>query len=131
MSLSFGESRCISALVLACDFLVLGEEAFLQVAEVEMGLVAPINVAWLNIRCPYELGFHMAVIGERTYGEDLLRLGIADQCVEDDQVLKVTREFGRRLADYNNEVVKKLKAGLKRTREMGDFLQIVQEIKAV
>ena len=110
---------------------MLGEEAFLQVAEVEMGLVAPINVAWLNIRYPYELGFHIAVIGERIYGEDLLRLGISDQCVEDDQVLKVTRELGRRLADYNNEVVKKLKVGLKRTRETGDFLQIVQEIKAV
>ena len=64
----------------------------------------------------------MAEIGERTYGEDLLRLGIADQCVEDDQVLKVTRELGRRLADYNNEVVKKLKASLKREREVGGFL---------
>ena len=64
----------------------------------------------------------MAEIGERTYGEGLLRLGIADQHVEEDQVLKVTRELGRRLADYNNEVVKKLKAGLKRTREVGGFL---------
>ena len=120
-----------SALAFACDFLVVGKGAFLQVAEVEMGLAAPINVAWLNIRYPHALGLQMAVLGERTYGDELLRLGIANQCVEDDQVLKVTRELGRRLADFNNDAVKKLKAGLRRTKEMGDFLQIVQEIKTV
>jgi len=39
-----------AALAIACDYLIVGEEAFLQVGEVQIGMAAPYNMAWLNLR---------------------------------------------------------------------------------
>ena len=37
-----------AALAIARDYLVAGEQAFLQVGEVQIGMAAPYNMAWLN-----------------------------------------------------------------------------------
>lgn len=118
-----------SALALACDFLVVGKESFMQVSEVEMGRMAPMNLAWLSIRFSHTLAMRMAVIGQKTYGEDLLRLGIATDCVDDSEILSTTRALGRRLADFDAGAVHTLKASLRRASNMGDFLQRVERIK--
>ena len=117
-----------SALALACDFLVVGKQSFLHVAEVEMGRLAPINLAWLSIRFSHSLGLKMAVLGQRYYGDDLVSMGIAHQAVEDGEVVKVTRELGRRLADFDQPSVQSLKASLRRAHKMDNFLQVLGRI---
>lgn len=118
-----------SALALACDFLVVGRQAFMQVSEVEMGRMAPMNLAWLSLKFSHTLAMRMAVIGQKTYGEDLLRLGIATDCVDDTDVLSTTRALGRRLADFDAGTVQTLKTSLCRASNMDDFLQRIERIK--
>ena len=101
----------------------------MQVSEVEMGRMAPMNLAWLSIRFSHTLAMRMAVIGQKTYGEDLLRLGIATDCVDNSEILSTTRALGRRLADFDTGAVQTLKASLRRASSMGDFLQRVERIK--
>jgi len=118
-----------SALALSCDFLVVGKKSFMQVSEVEMGRMAPMNLAWLSIRFNHALAMRMAVIGQKTFGDELVRLGIAIDCVDDSEILSTTRALGRRLADFDAGAVQTLKASLRRASNMGDFLQIVERIK--
>ncbi len=118
-----------SALAFACDFLVAGRGAFLHVAEVERGMAAPINLAWLTIRFSQALALQMAVLGERHYGEDLHRLGIAIRVEDDDKVLPVTRELGRRMAGFDPRAVQTLKGSLRRAAALDDFDQVLAEVK--
>ena len=39
-----------AALALACDLLVVGENAFLSVGEARLGMGAPYNLAWMRLR---------------------------------------------------------------------------------
>ncbi|MDA1299220.1 MAG: enoyl-CoA hydratase/isomerase family protein [Proteobacteria bacterium] len=118
-----------SALAFACDFLVAGRGAFLHVAEVERGLAAPINVAWLSIRFTQALALEMAVLGERHYGEDLYRLGIATRVEDDDRVLEVTRALARRLAGFDAGAVQGLKRALRRSTSTENFDQVLARVR--
>ena len=56
-----------SALALSADFIVAGEGAFLQVGEVRQGRPAPMNLAWLSMRCA-----SLWIDGELVHLEDLV-----------------------------------------------------------
>ncbi len=117
-----------SALAFACDFLVVGKNSFLHVAEVEKGLKAPINTAWLSIRFSYACALKILVQGQRYYGDELVDLGIADRCVEEVDVLQATRELGRRLSGFDPGVVQSMKRSLCRAKGLDNFLTIVEKI---
>ena len=117
-----------SALAFACDFLVVGKNSFLHVAEVERGLMAPINTAWLSIRYSYASALKILVQGQRYYGDELVSLGIADRCVDDVEVVQATRELGRRLAGFDPRVVQSMKRSLCRAKGLDNFLTIVEQI---
>jgi len=102
-----------SALALACDFLVIGEQAFFHIAEVERGMMAPINIVWLRIRHSYGLALKMALLGQRHYGESLYRLGIADQCVKDADVVPTAHEIAARFVGFDREAVQQLKQSVR------------------
>ncbi|MAI41956.1 MAG: enoyl-CoA hydratase/isomerase family protein [Candidatus Azotimanducaceae bacterium] len=118
-----------AALAFACDFLVVGEQAFLHVAEVQMGLMAPINVAWLAIRYSHALGLKMALQGEPVYGRELFQLGIANECCEDSEVLNIARKLGYRLAKYDSETLRNMKLALRKPKGITDFYQVLGEVK--
>lgn len=69
-----------AALALACDLLVVGEEAFLQVGEVQQGMAAPYNIAWLNLRHSEAVAAQIALVGRRLHGRELVGLGAAYRC---------------------------------------------------
>jgi enoyl-CoA hydratase/carnithine racemase len=119
-----------SALAFACDYLVVGKKSFLHVAEVERGLQAPINLAWLSIRHSYALALKMAVLGQRHYGDELVALGIANSCVDDADVVAEARTLAQRLAGFNPTSVQGLKQALLNVKAPTDFLKVVQKIKA-
>ena len=87
-----------AALALSADFVVTGNDAFLQVGEVIQGRPAPMNLAWLRFRFGDALTRRIVLLGRRIPGAELERLGIAFQAVEDDQVLARARELAAELA---------------------------------
>jgi enoyl-CoA hydratase/carnithine racemase len=102
-----------AALALACDLLVVGEQAFLQVGEAQIGMAAPYNLAWLSLRHTEAKMAELALIGERQYGPQLLDLGLAHACVADAEVLGAATELCRQLAGYPPGGLERIKAGLR------------------
>ena len=102
-----------AALAIACDLLVMGEESFLQVGEVQIGMAAPYNLAWLSLRHPESVNAEIALVGDRLNGAQMLRLGLANRCVRDDQVLAEAISLCDRLATYPTGALQRIKTGLR------------------
>lgn len=102
-----------AALALACDLLITGREAFLQVGEVQIGMAAPYNLAWLALRHPETVSARLAMIGQRHSGEMLLNLGIAWECVDDDKVLATATVLAETMSAYPAGTSRKIKAGIR------------------
>ncbi len=102
-----------AALALACDLLITGKEAFLQVGEVQIGMAAPYNLAWLTLRHSEAVTAKIALKGERLHGPQLMELGIAAECVDDDDVLTRSHELATQLAGYEGEGLIRIKSGLR------------------
>jgi len=104
-----------AALAMACDFLIAGDAAFLQVGEIQQGMAAPMNMAWLRLRFDESVAGRIALLGDRIQGPDLVRLGVAFASVPDDQVLGAVDELVDRLAAHNVVGVRRIKSSLRRT----------------
>lgn len=102
-----------ASLALACDFLVAGEEAFLQVGEIQQGMAAPMNMAWLRLRHSEALAARVALIGDRLQGSTLLRLGLAHEVVPDPDVVQAARSLASRLAGHDPSGVRRIKTSLR------------------
>ena len=89
-----------AGLALACDLLVAGEGAFLQVGEVRQGMPAAMNLAWLSGRHPLSVIHQITLPGRRLSGLDLHRLGIALDVVADDEVLDAARRLALEIAGF-------------------------------
>jgi len=89
-----------AGLALACDLLVAGEEAFLQVGEVRQGMPAAMNLAWLSGRHPLSVIHQITLTGRRFSGPDLHRLGIVLDVVADDEVLDAARGLALEIAGF-------------------------------
>jgi enoyl-CoA hydratase/carnithine racemase len=90
-----------SSLALACDLLVAGEGAFLQVSEARLDLAAPINVAWLQLKIGAAAAYELALLAERHDGADLVRRGLAVRVVPDARVLDEARDVADRVAELS------------------------------
>lgn len=104
-----------ASLALACDFLIAGETAFLQVGEVQQGMAAPMNMAWLRMRHSEALAARVALVGDRLPGPKLAELGIAHEVVADDVVLDTAMGLAARLAEHDPAGVRRIKQSLRTT----------------
>jgi enoyl-CoA hydratase len=102
-----------AALALACDLLVAGKGAFLQVGEVQIGMAAPYNLAWLSLKHPEAVANRLAMTGRRFPGPELVDLGVAWECVDDDAVLETARTLAADLAGYPAGAGARIKAGIR------------------
>jgi enoyl-CoA hydratase/carnithine racemase len=110
-----------AALAIACDYLVVGEKSFLQVGEVQIGMAAPYNMAWLNLRHSEAVIAQVTLVGDRIAGPELLRLGLATQCVDDAQVIACATDLAKRMATFPSGTTSKIKRGIRaRLGETGD-----------
>lgn len=98
-----------SALALAADLLVAGERAFLHVGEIQMGMAAPMNMAWLRLRHPESVAARLAIVGRRYTGSELERMSVAAEVVADDTVLDRARELSAAIAGYPPRGVRTIK----------------------
>lgn len=107
-----------AALAIACDLLVTGERAYLQVGEAALGMAAPYNLAWLTLRHGEAVAARAALLGDRIAGAELERLGLAQRCVPDDQVLDECRTLCATLAGYPPGGLTRIKTALRRHAAM-------------
>jgi len=89
-----------AALALAGDLMVIGDEAFLHVGEVQQGMGAPYNLAWLRFRHSEALTARVALLGERIPGAQAVELGLATRSVASEDVLGAAQELTQQLASY-------------------------------
>lgn len=104
-----------AALALACDFLVVGGQSFLQVGEIQQGMAAPMNMSWLRLRHTEAIAGRIALLGDRIYGEELVNLGVAYACVADADVLAEANRLARRLASHDRTGAARIKVSLRRS----------------
>jgi len=102
-----------AALALACDLLVVGEAAFLQVGEAQIGMPAPYNLAWMSLRHSEATMAQVALLGERLYGPHLLAARIAQYCVADDAVVSSATALCEKLAGFPEGGLVRIKTGLR------------------
>lgn len=103
-----------AALALACDFLVVGRTAFLQVGEIQQGMAAPMNIAWLRLRHSEAVTARVALLGDRIEGPELVALGLATEVVDDDDVVAAADRLAGRLTEHDPVGVRRIKAMVRR-----------------
>lgn len=89
-----------AALVLASNVVVAGETSFMQVSEIQIGVAAPMNQAWLHLRHSAAVADHLTLRAERIGPAELLRLGVVTEVVADADVLTRANELADRIAAY-------------------------------
>ena len=119
-----------SALAFACDFIVVGKDSFVHVAEAEIGMPAPVNIAWLQFRFGYQQALHLTLLAERIYGDELVKKGMAMESVEEDQVVDRARSVGARLAGFDLTSNKRLKRAIKVAHGSVDFMQHIESVRS-
>lgn len=102
-----------AALAFACDYLIVGEGAYVQVGEVQIGMAAPYNLAWLNLRHSERVVAELALLGDRIDSTAMLRLGLTNQVVEDVEVVAAAAALCERLADFPQGAPRNLKEVLR------------------
>jgi len=89
-----------ASLAFACDLIVAGETAFLQIGEIQQGASIPMNAAWLKIKTTEFQAARLAFLGDRVKAPELLRLGLISECVNDDSVVERCHEIAVTIAGY-------------------------------
>lgn len=83
---------------LACDLVVMGESAFLQVPFNRIGLVPDGGVCWQMVeRVGYRKALELSLEGERVPAARCAELGLANRVVPDAQVLPAALEWAERI----------------------------------
>jgi len=109
-----------AALAFACDILVGGESAFLQIGEIQQGAGIPMNAAWLKIKTTEQNAARLALYGDRVTVPQLIELGLATECVPDDQVVARCTEIAERIAGFPAGSAKQIKRSLGDQRGITD-----------
>jgi enoyl-CoA hydratase/carnithine racemase len=89
-----------ASLAFACDLIIGGETAFLQIGEIQQGSGIPMNAAWLKIKTSEFNAARLAFYGDRLTTPELVALGLATESVADDQVVNRCREVAERIASF-------------------------------
>ncbi|HMO66049.1 MAG TPA: enoyl-CoA hydratase/isomerase family protein [Verrucomicrobiota bacterium] len=103
-----------SSFALASDFLVMGETAFLHVGEVAMGMAAPMNLAWLQLRGGRQLITELALLGRRMSADWLYQRGLVHAVVPDADVVTAAMALATELAALPPQTTALMKAQIRR-----------------
>jgi enoyl-CoA hydratase len=102
-----------AALAIACDLLVVGATAYLQVGEARIGMAAPYNMGWLVLRHSESVAARIALVGRRFTGAELVELGVAYEVIDDTSVLARARTLTAELAGYPPDGLRSIKRALR------------------
>ena len=98
-----------AALALAADILLVGQNSFLQVGEVQQGMAAPYNMGWLKLRHSENVISQLTLVGRRFTGQELLSMGVAYASPDDKDVLSSSRALIQDLSDYPAGALSRIK----------------------
>ena len=101
-----------ASLAFACDLIIAGETAFLQIGEIQQGVGIPMNAAWLKIKTTEFQAARLAYLGDRVKAPELLRLGLISECVSDDRVVERCNEIAATIASYPTGAAEAIKQSL-------------------
>lgn len=88
-----------AALALACDLLVMAEDASLMMAFSNIGLVPDAGACWFLVRqIGYSRAYQIAIEGERISAVQCLEFGLTNKLAAPEQLLPVTLEWAHKLA---------------------------------
>ena len=104
------------ALAASCDILLTSELGCLGLPEINVGLLG-------GGRHAQRLFSHsrlrrMMLTGLRVFGPELYRLGVVEQCVSPDELMEVTLDLAREIAQKSPVAIKLAKQGLNQIEEM-------------
>jgi enoyl-CoA hydratase/carnithine racemase len=102
-----------AALAIACDLLVAGRSAYVQVGEIQIGMAAPKNIAWLALKLGEAAAARICLIGDKLDAEALLRAGIATELADDGEVAARACALAARIAAYPPAGVPRIKTALR------------------
>jgi 2-(1,2-epoxy-1,2-dihydrophenyl)acetyl-CoA isomerase len=106
--------------VLACDLVVMGQGAFMQVPFARIGLVPDGGVCWqLAERLGYRRAFELAMTAERVPAARCLEWGLANRVVPDDRVLAESCAWADQLAAGPATAIAQTKQLLRRAPALG------------
>ena len=104
-----------AAVALACDVTVVGRGAFILVGEAQIGMSAPRNISWLVLKHGESVAMRLALLADRVGADELLRLGVATEVVDDAQVLERAAALAERLGAFPAGGLQSAKLGIRRT----------------
>jgi 2-(1,2-epoxy-1,2-dihydrophenyl)acetyl-CoA isomerase len=88
-----------AALALACDLLVMAEDASLMMAFSNIGLVPDAGACWFLLRqVGYGRAYQIAIEGERISAASCLQFGLTNKVVAADQLLPEAQAWAAKLA---------------------------------
>lgn len=109
-----------AALALAGDLIVVGEQSWLQVGEVRLGMAAPNNLAWLVPRYPLSTVLQIVTHGARLAGPRLLELGVAYEVTADDEIRDRAVALATEIAGFPPGAARMMKQSVHRVAAAAD-----------
>ena len=109
-----------ASFALACDMLLIGEQAFLQIPFARIGLVPDGGMCWqLATRLGPRVAFELAFSGERIAARRCVELGLANRAVPDERLVDEAVALAEKLADGAPLALAGTKRLLRRAPEIG------------
>ena len=88
-----------AAFALACDFRVMSKKSGILYAFINIGLGPDGGASWLLTRqVGYSRALEIAVSGKKVFGEECLKLGLANRLVKDENILTEAQKWGEELS---------------------------------
>ena len=97
----------------AADFLIAGQNSYILVGEVQRGMAAPNNLAWLQGKYGEAIALRFALLGDPVPATELLRMGIAYAVVADDDVLAQAMALADKLASFPASAAQGIKRAIR------------------
>jgi len=125
---------CVGAgvnLPLACDVIVASPSARFDPRWLDVGIhPGGGHLRRLSARIGRQGAAALVLCGEVLDGADAARLGLAWRCVTDDELLPVAHALARRSARRDGELVRRTKASLDASIDLGDDDAVALELEA-
>jgi enoyl-CoA hydratase len=118
-----------TSLCFACDFIITGETAKIGATEARMGMTnAPMNLAWLLVRWGYNAAVQITQSAKLYSGREIRDMGLAFDCVPDDQVLDRARALADELCQNPAPAMMAMKRTVQRASGI-DFPALLKQLQ--
>ena len=109
-----------ASLAFACDIIIGGENAFLQIGEIQQGAGIPMNAAWLKIKTTEFNAARLSLFGDRIKTAELVKMGLVNECVADDKVVNRCQEITKYISGFPLGSSRQIKRSLIEQRNIMD-----------